>query len=113
MKRATLFLPLVLASCSSAPPRYDAFPSVVCEKLVGRGWSTLPAAPTNAGSLLRLLNKPHLAAADALWFLRDDGATAVCAYGSDVCGSEAHVFRRSGTDWIVDDSGLPTWICVA
>ncbi len=113
MKSVVLLLPLILSSCSGAPPRHDSFPSVICEQLIGRGWTPLAAPPENSGQLQGLLRRPGLSNWSALWFLGQDDSVAVCYYASDVCGSEAHVFRRSGAQWIIDDSGVADWICVA
>ena len=113
MKSALFVLPLVLAACSGAPPRFDSIPTVICEKYLGRGWEIVPAPPANAAHLLGLLDRPGLRSKSAIWYRRSNETTAVCLFGSSVCDSEAHVFRRSGTDWKNDDSEVAEWICVA
>ena len=113
MKSGILVVLLVLASCSGAPPRFDSIPSVICEDYVGRGWSTLSAPPVNSEQLVGLLDRPGLEAKSALWFRRSGETTAVCFYGSSVCDSEAHVFRKTEAGWEVDNSDVAEWICVA
>ena len=114
MKSGLFVLPLTLASCSGAPPRFDSMPSVICEDFLGRGWATLQAPPAYADDLMRLLDRPGLAEnKSSMWFHRENQIVAVCFYGTSVCDSEAHVFRRSGTEWKVDNSDVADWICVA
>ena len=113
MKCGLFVLPLFLAACAGAPPRFDSIPTVICEKYLGRGWEIVPAPPANAAHLLGLLDRPVLGSKSAIWYRRPDEATAVCFYGSSVCESEAHVFRPSGADWNNDDSEVAEWICVA